>query len=117
MSGIANVRGARNKGGENCRLSVKFHQLHRGPRAAIGGVGGGEAPHNLLRGFGVRQQLEMRRMRHEPNLKFYIEYHGDLVRHSLLKYWYEVGTKFDDCGTKFIENSTEYIPEVIKGRP
>ena len=41
----------------------------------------------------------------------YMEYHGDLVRHSLLKYWYEVGTKFDDCGAKFVE------PAVIKYRP
>ena len=46
-----------------------------------------------------------------------MEYHGDLVRHSLLKYWYEVGTKFDDCGTKFDELGTKYNPEVIKYRP
>ena len=47
----------------------------------------------------------------------------DLVRHSLFKYWDEVGrswdevgTKFDDCGTKFVEISTKYNPEVIKYR-
>ena len=53
-----------------------------------------------------------------------MECHGDLVPHSLLKYWDEVGrswdeagTKFDDCGTKFVEISTKYNPEVIKYRP
>ena len=31
-----------------------------------------------------------------------MEYNGDLVRHSLLSYCYEVGTKFHDCGkTKY----------------
>jgi len=44
----------------------------------------------------------------------YMEYHGDLVRHSLLKYWYEVGTKFDDCGTKFYKLGRTYNPEVIE---
>ena len=44
----------------------------------------------------------------------YMEYHGDLVRHSLLKYWYEVGTKIDDCGTRFDEHGTKYNPEVVK---
>ena len=37
--------------------------------------------------------------------------------HSLFKYWDEVGTKFDACGTTFIENSTKYNPEVINYRP
>ena len=46
----------------------------------------------------------------------YMEYHGDLVRQSLLKYWYEVDTKFDACGTKFDELDTKYIPEVIEYR-
>jgi len=46
--------------------------------------------------------------------------HGDLVRHSLLKYcdeietdWDEVGTKFDEHGTRFTEMSTKYSLEVI----
>ena len=47
----------------------------------------------------------------------YMEYHGDLVRHSLLRYWYEVGTKFDDCSKIFDEIDTKYNPEVIKHRP
>ena len=47
----------------------------------------------------------------------YTEYHGDLVRHSLLIYWYGVGTKFGDCGTNFDELGTKYNPEVIKSRP
>ena len=46
-----------------------------------------------------------------------MEYHGDLDRHSLLKYWYEVGTKFDDCGTKFAKLDPKYNPEVIKYTP
>jgi len=33
----------------------------------------------------------------------YMEYHGDLVRHSISNYLYEAGTKFDDIGTKFDE--------------
>jgi len=45
-----------------------------------------------------------------------MEYHGDLVRHSLLRNWYEVGTTFDDCDTKFDELDTKYNPEVIKYR-
>ena len=46
-----------------------------------------------------------------------MEYHGDLVRHSLRNYWYKVGTKFDDCGTKFDKLGTKYNPEVIKYTP
>ena len=46
-----------------------------------------------------------------------MEYHGDLVRHSLFKYWYEFGMRFDDCGTKFNELGTQYNPEVVKYRP
>ena len=46
-----------------------------------------------------------------------MEYHGDLVRHSLLSYWYEVGAKFDDCGTRFDELGTKSNPEVIKCIP
>ena len=46
-----------------------------------------------------------------------MEYHGHIVRHSLLKYWYEVGTKVDDRGTKLDELGTKYNPEVIKYRP
>ena len=42
-----------------------------------------------------------------------MEYHGDLVRHSLRNYWYEVGTKFGDGGKKFDELGTKYNPEVI----
>ena len=49
--------------------------------------------------------------------EYYMEYHGDLVRHFLLKYWYKVDTKFDDCGTKFEELGTKYNPEVIKYIP
>ena len=45
-----------------------------------------------------------------------MECNSDLVRHSLLKYWYEVGTKFDDWGTKFDELGTKDNPEVIKYR-
>jgi len=44
--------------------------------------------------------------------------HGDLVRHSLLKYCTRlVVTKFDDCGTEFDKLGTKYNPEVIKYRP
>ena len=46
-----------------------------------------------------------------------MECKGDLVRYSLLKYCYEVGTKFDDCGKTFVEKSTKYNPEVIKYTP
>ena len=46
-----------------------------------------------------------------------MEYHGDLVRHSLFKHWYEVGTKFDDCNTKFDETGTKYHPELIEYIP
>jgi len=45
-----------------------------------------------------------------------MQYHGDLACHSLLKYWYEVGTKFDDRGTND-ELGTEYNPELMKYRP
>ena len=41
----------------------------------------------------------------------------DFSRHYFRNYWYEVGTEFDDCGTKFVEISTKYNPEVIKYRP
>jgi len=46
-----------------------------------------------------------------------MEYDGDLVRHSIRKYWDEVGTKFDDCATKVDEIGTNYNPEVIKYLP
>ena len=46
-----------------------------------------------------------------------MEYHGDLVRRSLLKYWYEIGTKFNGSGTKVDELGTKYNPGVIKYRP
>jgi len=36
-----------------------------------------------------------------------MEYHGNLVRHSIRKYVYEVGAKFDDGGTKFDELGTK----------
>ena len=51
-----------------------------------------------------------------PSL-YYMEYNGDLDRHSLFKCWYEVGTKFDNCSTKFVKHSTKYNPEMIKYRP
>jgi len=47
----------------------------------------------------------------------YMEYHGDLVSHYICNYWYEVGTKFDNCGTTFVELGTKYNPEVIKYLP
>jgi len=43
-----------------------------------------------------------------------MEYNGDLLRHYIRNYWYEVGMKFDDCGTKLVEHFTQYNPEVIK---
>ena len=48
----------------------------------------------------------------------YMECHGDLVRHSLLKSWDEVGRSWDEVGAKFddCEIATKYIPEVIKYR-
>ena len=46
-----------------------------------------------------------------------MEYHGDLVRDSLLEDWYEIGSKFDDCGAKFVELGTKYNPEIIKYKP
>ena len=54
--------------------------------------------------------------RHTTGLN-YMEYNGDLSRHSIRNYWHEVGTKFDDCGTNFVETSTKYNPEVIKHTP
>ena len=47
----------------------------------------------------------------------YMEYNRDLLRHYIRNYWGEVGTKFDDCGTKLVEISTKYNPEVIKYTP
>jgi len=47
---------------------------------------------------------------------YYMEYHGDLVRHSICNYCYEGGTKLDDFGTKFDELVTPYNTEVIKCR-
>ena len=44
----------------------------------------------------------------------YMEYNGDLFHHYIRNYWHEVGTKFDDGGTKFVEISTKHNPEVIK---
>jgi len=46
-----------------------------------------------------------------------MEYNGNTFRHYICNYWYEVGTKFDDCGTKFVELSTKYNPEVSKYTP
>ena len=46
-----------------------------------------------------------------------MEYHGDLVRHSIRNDWYELGTKFDVCGTMFVELGTKYNREVIEYRP
>jgi len=45
-----------------------------------------------------------------------MEDNGDLFRRTIRKYWYEVGTKFEDCGTAFDELGTKYHPEVIKYR-
>ena len=42
-----------------------------------------------------------------------IEYHEDLVRHSIRNYLHEIGTKFDDYGTLFYELCTKYKPEGI----
>jgi len=53
----------------------------------------------------------------ELNRSGYMAYNGDLFRHYIRNYWYEVWTKFDDCGTKFVEPSTKYNPEVIKYTP
>jgi len=47
----------------------------------------------------------------------YTEYNGDLFRYHICNYLYEVGTKFDDCGTNFVEHSTKYTPKLIKYRP
>ena len=47
----------------------------------------------------------------------YMEYDGDIVHHSIHKYWYEIGTKFDDCGSTFFKLGTKYNPEVSKYRP
>jgi len=47
----------------------------------------------------------------------YMEYNEDLFRHYIRNYWHEGGTKFDDCGTTFVEISPKYNPEVIKYRP
>ena len=41
-----------------------------------------------------------------------MEYNGYLSRNSILNYWYEVGTQFVDCGTKFDELGRKYNPEV-----
>ena len=49
--------------------------------------------------------------------KNYMAYNGDSFRHYIRNYWYEVGTEFDNCGTKLVENSTKYNLEVIKYRP
>jgi len=38
----------------------------------------------------------------------YMEYHGDLVRHSLLKYWYDIGTEFHGCGTELSRRDQIY---------
>ena len=38
-----------------------------------------------------------------------MEYDGDLFRHYIRNSWYEVGTKFDDCGMKFDELGTYEI--------
>jgi len=47
----------------------------------------------------------------------YMEYYGDLVRHSIRNYCtYEVGTKFDDRDKKFDEIGPTYNPEVLKYR-
>ena len=46
-----------------------------------------------------------------------MEYPGDLVRPSICNYWYEVGTKVDDCGTKVDELGTKYNPEVMNYGP
>ena len=35
----------------------------------------------------------------------------------LFKYWHEMGTKFDDGGTKIDKLDTKYNPEVIKCIP
>jgi len=43
--------------------------------------------------------------------KPYMEYNGNLFRHYIRNYWYEVGTKFDDRGTKFVENLRNAIPK------
>jgi len=43
-----------------------------------------------------------------------MEYNGDVVCHHIRNYWYEVGTKFDDCGMKFVEISMKYHLEMIK---
>jgi len=46
----------------------------------------------------------------------YMEYNGDLFRHYIRNYRYEVGMKFDDCATKFVETLKKYNPEIIKYR-
>ena len=43
-----------------------------------------------------------------------MEYHGDLLRHYIRNYWYEVGTKLDDVGTKVDDLDTKFSPKVIK---
>jgi len=50
-------------------------------------------------------------------LLFYIEKHEDVFRHSLLQYWYDVGSEFDDVGTNFDELGRKHNPEVIKYKP
>ena len=46
-----------------------------------------------------------------------MEQNGDIFRRYIINYWYEIGTKFDDCGTKCDELGTKYNPERIKYRP
>jgi len=43
----------------------------------------------------------------KKRLTAYMEYHGDPVSHSERSYYCEVGTKFDDCGTKFAGGGTK----------
>jgi len=38
--------------------------------------------------------------------RYYLECHGDLVRHSLLKYWDEVGRSWDEVRTKLVRSLT-----------
>ena len=42
-----------------------------------------------------------------------MEYHGDLVRHSLLNDWYEVGTKFERNSMIVVRNFTNLVRNTI----
>ena len=91
------------------------HGVH-GAQGAQGAQGAHRAhgAHGLLGWGTTRRELEVPSGIAPRNGIAYMDYNGDRFRHYICNYWYEVGTKFDDCGTEFDEPGKKYNPEVIK---